>query len=290
MASRRLSPWGEEARRADYDRYLTCLFAPPERREELFVLLAFNAEIARIRDLVREPMMGRIRLQWWRDAIETLYGAEGTPLPAHPLAGLLATAIRTHGLSRVHFDALIDAREADLEEQPFASLADFTAYADSSSAPLLALFLEALGAAAWPEPGRAAAFTAARHAGTAWALTGLLRAVPFHASRNRTVLPAELFARHRVIPCAAKGRSLDARALAPLAAEIAGLASNHLAEARRAAKIIPKAARPALLLVSLAERYLAALERSGHDVTAFTVQRQPLAPLWLSWRAFRGGY
>ena len=289
MSRNRLSPCGEDARSKDHDRYLTCLFAAAGRREALFALLAFNAEIARVRDSVREPMMGRIRLQWWRDTLEAIYQSGAVP-PAHPVAAALAAAIREHRLSRTHFETLIDARESDLDEQPPASLAEFTAYAEASSSPLVALFLEALGAAGWPEAGRAAALMAGRHAGIAWALTGLLRALPFHASRGRTILPAELFARHRVTPCAALGKSADFRSLAPLVAEIAGLARGHLAEARRPAREVPNAARPALLQASLAGMYLTALERSGHDVTAATVRHQPLAPLWLSWRALRGGY
>ncbi|MEI6557844.1 MAG: squalene/phytoene synthase family protein [Rhodospirillaceae bacterium] len=289
MSDHRLSSCGQEARRADHDRYLTCLFAAPGPREALFALLAFNAEIARIRDLVREPMMGRIRLQWWRETIDRLYRPE-TPLPGHPVAGPLGSAIRERGLGRGHFETLIDARETDLEDQPPATLAALTAYAEASSAPLVALFLEALGAAGWPEAGRAAALEAGRQAGIAWALTGLVRALPFHAARRRAVLPAELFGRHRITPCAALDRSLDPAALAPLVAEIVALARSHLARARQPAALVPKAALPALLLASLADLYLDALERAGHDVTAPRVQRHPLRPLVLSWRAFRGRY
>ncbi len=289
MPKDQLSPCGQEARRADRDRYLTCLFAPADRREALFALLAFNAEIARIRDLVREPMMGRIRLQWWRDTIKAI-GTSDSALGGHPVAGPLGAAIRGHHLSRGHFDTLIDAREADLEEHPFSGLDAFTAYAEASSAPLVALFLEVLGAAGWPEAGRAAAAAAGRHIGLAWALTGQLRAVPFHAAHNRTMLPAELFARHRILPCAATGRSLDSHALAPLVAEIATLARHHLDEARRPARQVPQAALPAFLQAPLAEMYLKALGRAGCDVTAARVQRQPLAPLLLCWRSLIGRY
>ena len=289
MPIARLSPCGEEARRSDHDRYLTCLFAPAERREALFALLAFNAEIARVRDSVREPMMGRIRLQWWRDTIEILYQSEAPPF-SHPVAAALKPAILGHRLSRAHFESLIDAREADLEPQPPSSLADLTLYAEATSAPLVALFLEALGAEEWPEVGRAAANLAGRHTGIAWALTGLMRALPFQGARGRTSLPAELFARHRVTPCAATGRSFDPAALAPLVAEVAALAHGQIASARQQASLVPKAALPALLLASYAELYLGALARCRYDVAATRVQHQPLAPLLLSWRALRGRY
>ena len=56
-------------READRDRYLATLFAPAEQRDALFALYAFNVEIARVRELAREPMPGEIRLQWWREAL-----------------------------------------------------------------------------------------------------------------------------------------------------------------------------------------------------------------------------
>ena len=64
-------------RTADPDRYLSALFAPADKRPLLLALYAFNIEIARVADTVREPMMGEIRLEWWR---ETLAGAkQGMP-------------------------------------------------------------------------------------------------------------------------------------------------------------------------------------------------------------------
>src|SRR5665213_2932433 len=63
-----LSPIGALVREHDRDRFQTALFAPAGDREALFALYAFNYEIARVRESVREPMLGQIRLQWWREA------------------------------------------------------------------------------------------------------------------------------------------------------------------------------------------------------------------------------
>jgi phytoene synthase len=56
-------------RDADKDRYLATLFAPQSRHAALYALYAFNNEIARVREHIREPMAGEIRLQWWRDVL-----------------------------------------------------------------------------------------------------------------------------------------------------------------------------------------------------------------------------
>ena len=233
--------------------------------------------------------MGRIRLQWWRDTIDALCASDA-PRLNHPVAKPLADAIARHGLSRHHFETLIDARDSTIEGLPTANLADFIDYAEATSAPLAALFLEVLGATDWPEAGRAATAAAGRHTSIAWALTGLLRALPFNAARDRTTLPAELFARHRVLPCAATGKTHDPRALVPLVAEVATLAHSHIDEARRLAGYVQKAALPLLLQATLAKLYLDSLAKSGHDVSAACVQRHPLAPLLLTWKAVWGRY
>ena len=77
MASTRLSACAEQVRRQDRERYLTALFAPAERREDLFALYTFNHEVAKTAEVVSEAMVGRIRLQWWREAIAEIY--DGRP-------------------------------------------------------------------------------------------------------------------------------------------------------------------------------------------------------------------
>src|SRR5204862_131662 len=107
-------------RRHDRNRYQTALFAPAGRREALFALYAFNHEIARVRESVTQPMLGQIRLQWWREVIDGAYA--GAAPRRHEVAEPLTAAIRDFRLSRGHFDRIIDAREADLADEPRAAL------------------------------------------------------------------------------------------------------------------------------------------------------------------------
>ena len=176
-----LSYCGQEVRRYDNDRFLTGLFAPAERREALFALYAFNLEVAKTRAVVSEPMLGQMRLQWWRDAVDAAYG--GGAVPVHAVVQPVAGAIRAYGLTRGHFERLIDAREADLDDEPPATLDCLVNYAEVTAAPLVLLALEVLGVR------DAAAAEAGRHAAIAYALAGLLRAVPHLARRNRVLLP-----------------------------------------------------------------------------------------------------
>src|SRR5690242_6182310 len=111
-----LSPLASLVRRHDRDRFQTVLFAPPRRREALFALYAFNYEVARVREAVREPMLGRIRLQWWREAVGSAFA--GGAVRRHDVAEGLSAAIRAHCPARSRFDRLIDARESDLDPAP----------------------------------------------------------------------------------------------------------------------------------------------------------------------------
>src|SRR6516165_11018485 len=119
--AQRLSPVAAIVQRHDRDRFQTVLFAPAARREALFALYAFNYEIARARESVTEPMLGRIRLQWWRESIAAAF--EGGGIRQHPVVEAITATIREFGLTRDHFDRLIDARETDLADEAPASLA-----------------------------------------------------------------------------------------------------------------------------------------------------------------------
>src|SRR5689334_24721156 len=86
-----------EVRTVDRDRFLAALFAPEPQRRDLLALLAFDHELARTRTVTREPMMARIRLQWWREAAEEAAGS-GTPR-AQPIVESLSETMRRHRLA-----------------------------------------------------------------------------------------------------------------------------------------------------------------------------------------------
>src|SRR5215469_5150788 len=93
-----LPPIAALVRRHDRDRYQTALFAPPAARDALFSLYAFNYEVARVRETVHEPMLGQIRLQWWREAIDT--ASRGGAVRAHPVVEAITATIRGYRLDR----------------------------------------------------------------------------------------------------------------------------------------------------------------------------------------------
>jgi NADH dehydrogenase [ubiquinone] 1 alpha subcomplex assembly factor 6 len=271
----------ELLRRQDADRYLTALFAPADRREALFALYAFNLEVARAREAVREPFMGLMRLQWWRDAIAEIY--EGRTR-AHEVIRPLAAAISVYGLERALFERLIEARERDLDSEPPANLAALIDYARGSSSTLVELALRILGKPLAPvrEAGEAV--------GIAWSLTGLMRAVPFHASRRRIYLPADLMAAASLTPGQLFERG-PAPALPGIVRAVAEEAGVWLARARGHSAEVKRGFLPALLPATLASGYLRRLAAAGYDPFDGRVQQAPPWRVWaLAAKRLTGGY
>lgn len=273
-----LSAVGSVVRRHDRDRFQTALFAPGRHREALFALYAFNYEIARVREIVREPMLGQIRLQWWREVVDAAY-ADAIPR-RHQIVEALSMTIRDHSLSRDHFDRLIDARERDLDDTPPATLEALEEYAEGSSSRLIQLALEVLGAAT-PE-----AQVAAAEVGIAYALAGLIRAMPAHAAAGRIMIPDDVAAEaglDRGDYAARRGSP----ALRHAVAILTGAVTRRLAAARAMRRDLPKTALPALLPARIAEEVVKRLERAEFDPFAGAGLRDPLQSWRLVYAALR---
>jgi phytoene synthase len=155
----------DQVRQGDPDRWLASRFiADPAARADVVALYALNLELARVAEAVREPLMGEIRLTWWREAVEGLFA--GGPPRRHPVVEALAVAIARRGLAPGPFAAMTEARFADLADEPFADLDAIEAYLDGTAGALMGLAAAVLGAAE-----AAAVEPAAR----AWGLAGLAR-------------------------------------------------------------------------------------------------------------------
>ena len=259
-------------RKTDEDRYHAALFAPAEKRAQLFALYAFHHEIARVAETVRDPMMHAIRLQWWREAVE---GArEGKPRPHHTVTAL-ADLFAKVDLPQDLFDAMIDAREDDMADVTFPDLLMLEKYCDATGGNLMRLASRVLGEAH---------DDLAHLAGVTHALAGILRAIPFHAARGKVYLPDDLLAaagtsREEIL------RTHSGKKLAPVIARIAQFARDHLA-AGRGTK--PGKALPAFLPASTAPLYLNRVTAPGFDAFTTAVEiplyRRQFAMLRASWR------
>jgi 15-cis-phytoene synthase len=262
-------------RAADRDRFLTTLFAPAEHRPALLALYAFNLEVARVREIVHEPLAGEIRLQWWNDVLE---GERRGEVAAHPVAAALLASVARYRLGPERLKALIAARRFDLDNEPMRTLGDLEAYAEGASAGLIA------GAAQILADGLDIG-ALSHHAGLAHAFAGLLAAFPVHGARGKVFVPLDILARHG----AAREDAVGGPATPQLHAALAELrlhARVHLRAAQELLDAAPPAAIPALLPVALAGATLARMERRGYD--PFTpIEVAPWRRQLRIWRAAR---
>src|ERR1700692_2982047 len=108
----------ELVRTADRDRFLSSLFAPAQHRGALHALYAFNVEVARVREVAREPLPGEIRLQWWSEVVN---GERAEEAAANPVASALLTVIERHRLAAPAGKGLCPTRRLCLSGAPRAA-------------------------------------------------------------------------------------------------------------------------------------------------------------------------
>lgn len=60
-------------RKHDYDHYLCNLLLPRDVHAAAFAVRALNVEVAHIHDVVTEKQTGLVRIQFWRDLLDSVY-------------------------------------------------------------------------------------------------------------------------------------------------------------------------------------------------------------------------
>lgn len=267
-------------RTTDFDRYLACLLMPEDRRGAVAALYAFNAELARIRDLIREPLPGEIRLQWWRDVLQG--SGEGDNL-ANPLAAGLMLAVAERNLPRTALVAMTEARIFDLYNDPMGDIAMFEGYAGETASCLIQLTAMIL------DPDNINPLSeASGHAGIAQLAAGCLLLLPLHMRRRQVYIPENILSATGLdAETFLKGED-RARIEAALSAFI-GFGRDHLAKARAAAKgRTNRRTILAFLGVSLCEGIFDRAEKTGAEVLTRSIQPSQLLRQWRFWRAARG--
>ncbi|SER96736.1 Squalene/phytoene synthase [Tranquillimonas rosea] len=219
-----LQSCAELVERGDPDRFLAAMAAPPAARAVLFPLYAFNIEVTRAPWMVSEPMLGEMRLQWWRDALDEI--GRGGLVRQHEVTIPLAHVLDAEGAELL--DRLIVARRQDIEGGPFESAEALTDYIEETAAGLTWTAARALGAGPESEePVRAR--------GHAAGLARFLLALPELEARGRR--PMAQLAEADVAALVGAARSRLARAGRP-----ARTARAAVLETWRAGPLLKRAA------------------------------------------------
>jgi phytoene synthase len=246
-------------RKHDPDRYFSALFAPEDRRPLLFALYAFNHELARVGETVHEPMLGEIRLQWWRETVEAAHDLHQR---GHDVAHALVEVFASVGPPLELFETMIDAREFDVLPESFPDMAALEAYADATSGNLMRLAARVLG-------GGEESDAFAKEVGIAYGLAGVLRSLAVHAERGKLYLPLDLLSAHGLTPQQLHSKDCEAK-LAAVTETIATRARDRYAAARRLPQ--PRHAFAAFLPAALVPLHLKSVRRRQHEAPVFRRQ------------------
>jgi phytoene synthase len=268
------------ARAYERDRYLAALLAPRSLRADLIAVAAFGGEVARIPAYVREPMMGEIRLQWWREALAAAAAGSGT---GHPIADAAGAAVRRHGLPLSVLEDFTRATGLRLSEAAPADDEALQSYLASTEGVLFALAWHILaGSGAGSQPELLAS------AGQTYGLARLVHEFPAVLAQGRTLIPrSRLDKRDTTLEALRAGaRPEEAQALL---AEVAAEARHSLALVAPALRQCPRPLRTALLPIALVEPYLRSQEGQRYDRPGQVADISPLTRVWRIWRAHRIG-
>jgi phytoene synthase len=224
----------EMVRKHDPDRFLTVLFAPPEKRDALLALYAFNHELARARSVASEPPLALIRLQWWREVVQG-------ERKRHEIATPLTEAIEAGHLDAADLLPLIDARDQEAYGE-FTTMDEWQTWLLTGAGGLAVAAGRALGVP--PHQGL-------RSRGAAYGVSALLRATGALASAGRCLLPQDVLLRHGLTP-----EDFIHDPGSPSARSALDELRNHGLSLLKLPPPVPKTALPAALPAILARRDL----------------------------------
>ncbi len=131
-----------------------------------------------------DPEKGRAALARLREELEFCYAGR----PRHPVMRALAPHIREYGLSREHFERILEGHALDLEKARFATIADLESYMDGVACAPGILVLEVLGLR---DEEKAREYSGNLSRGLQ--MVSILRDLGADAARDRVYLPREDF-------------------------------------------------------------------------------------------------
>jgi phytoene synthase len=269
----------DSVRRHDPARYIAALLAPPPLHDALLAVYAFNVELSHIAGQVREPQLGEIRLQWWRDAITSAGESSG-----HPVTVAISAVRDAYDLPQDRLQAMIDARSFDIAREPMPTMDALAAYLRATTGAVFAL----AGRICAPHAAQQHLDAAASHAAMAHGLTGLMRSLPLHASRGQMFLPADHLTKHGVnAHDVLSGK--DSPELRDALQALRKTAFTELAAFSKTFADMSRATLPAFLPLALVKPQLRALAAPRHRPLCDVAEVYPLRRVWSIWRAHLRG-
>ncbi len=267
-------------RQRSIDRYLATLFLPTDNRAPVFILYAFDAEIAHMRNLINEPMMAEIRLQWWCDVID---GKRAGEAQNHPLAAQLLKVIENYQLHKPLITAYLDARTFDFYHDPMSDVGSLEKYVGNTRTAMLRLAATIANNGVEPDVKTDIGTT-----GFAMFLVELLISLPLHRSRGQCFIPEEILTENGVSMYAYLQGEQN-QSTGKLVNALTELASQYLQKCNLS--VLSEPARTVFLPLALIPGYLKRFDRMGARALVEPVdfpQWRKQIVLW--WAARKGAF
>ena len=260
-------------KRRDYEHYLTTLLLPDNIRQIGFALRALNVELASIRDNVSEAATGKMRAQFWKDAITGIYEQKTkdrnhSKIPDHPVVLELHKSLLKHpNMSYELLNRLLSSREVFLSDhkQPFQTMEDVETYSNASFSTINNILLECLSHLDSSDEINGHARHCASQLGKAEGIVTVLRAMPFNASHRRVYLPTSQLVAHKIsLESIIRGKDSDE--LRHVIETIAAVAEDHLQNCRFRKKYLSRDEKLLMLPAVAIDGYLSKLHQARCNV------------------------
>ncbi|KAI1102598.1 Squalene/phytoene synthase [Jackrogersella minutella] len=174
-----------QLRQSDYHSYLIRHLLPKPRQDAYDALRAFNLELVRLPELVSSPIIGQMRMQFWRDAVNNTFAGKPPKEPImillHKVISELAEKGGTTSSIKFWLLRLINTREKYMDNRPYTSLASLEEYAENTYSTLMYSNLAALPVQSMHMDHLAS------HIGKACGIVAVLRGIPVLAAPSAPV-------------------------------------------------------------------------------------------------------
>ena len=263
----------QAVREADRDLYVSVLFAPEQHRSALYAIYAFHLDLARIRDVAKEPLAGEIRLQWWRDVLQ---GQRAGEAAAHPIAHAVLTVIKMYSLDAASFVRQVDAREFDIYNDPMTTVADLESY---FAAIIGATYMHATAVLS-DEPNTKCDLIA--ESALAYGYFDVVRLFGRHSARGQGFVPDDVVRQHGAV----REDALSGRMTPEWSSALADLRNRARAHLDAAADLVagaPLSILPVLLPLAVIRPALKQMNKPGYD----PFRPPELSALWRQWAIWR---
>ncbi|KAF8421097.1 Squalene/phytoene synthase-domain-containing protein [Tirmania nivea] len=302
----------------DHASYILTPFIPPSARDAYLAIKSFNLDTALVADQTSNVAVGRLRMKFWRDAIEAVFKGDGRDAVRYkePTIVLLANVLvggsaggQVPRLNKGWFLRNIAARESLLTLSPFPSLAALETYSENTYSSLYYLLLESL------HIHSTTLDHIAGHLGKATGITAILRGVPLTAfpppppispapspftqpNQGAVLLPLDILSSHSLSQESLLRLGPTAPNLKDVIFEIATRANDHLLTARRMIKDAQEKGELSkggkgdwgLFLGALPTRnFLGRLEEADFDVFDARLARRDWRLVFQAYWAYRKG-